>query len=89
MLIHDGSVQQLLRSCCPQSCDAWYRQYLDEGFLCGKPAIVESNNKQASNHMVIPVPELGEFSAKSILSTLHTHVSLKLCMGLRYGCFRG
>ena len=41
-LFFSVTLQLLLRSCCPQSSDAWNRWYLDDGSLCGKTAVVES-----------------------------------------------
>ena len=55
-----------------------------------------NNNKQlqvttSNKHMVIPVPELGEFSAQiyfSIPRTFEVETVHARKMGLRYGCFR-
>ena len=54
-LFFSVTLQRLLRTCCPQSSDAWNRWYLDDGTLCGKTTAVES----MFGSLVLRSPEIG------------------------------
>ena len=49
------TLSRLLCACCPQGDHTWNRWYLDDGFLCGKTAIVE----KMFLDLVRRAPELG------------------------------
>ena len=88
----DFSVETLSFYMSTFQCFSGPRPKVVDPFRTSVTQVSKASNKQqqattssTNKHMVIPVPELGEFSAQ-IYFAYPPHLGLKLCMYAKWGC---